>query len=96
MEWMEQTLHRMLDHLRVSPDREFFRIEVGQAVRVFSDWAFPLGLIPVPGVDYDLEPDGIAALHPERVPKPAQDLDWKYAPSRRYMIERDKRGKGLA
>jgi len=69
MERIEQTLHRMLDHCRVNPDREFFQIDVEQAVKVFSSWTSSLALIPIMGIDYEITPDGyIQTLHQKTLP----------------------------
>ena len=92
MERMEQTLHAMLDHCRVSSDREFFQIDVEDAVKAFSDWAFPLGLIPVPDIDYFVmkEPDGhtFIPLTKGRIPGKKKSLDWRYAPETAYSLKK--------
>jgi len=88
---MEQTLHAMLDHLRVSVDREFFLIDVESAVKAFSDWAFPLGLIPVPDVDYFItkDQDGhtFIPLTKGRTPE-KKSIDWRYAPETVYSLQK--------
>jgi hypothetical protein len=92
MERMEQTLHSMLDHCRVSPDREFFQIDVEDAVKVFSNWAFPLGLIPVPDIDYfvmkGLDGHTLIPLTEGRTPVKKKSLDWRYAPETVYSLKK--------
>ena len=87
MQRIEQTLHRMLDHTRVNNNREFFRIAPGRAIETFSDWAAPLGLIPIEGVDYEVLDGTIHTLHDRATPVEGE-RDPNKSPVVRYLVAR--------
>jgi hypothetical protein len=87
MQKIEQALHRMLDHLRVNGNREFFRVKPGRAIEVFSDWTAPLGLIPVEGEDYEITNGTVRTLHDKSIPLHGE-LDENKAPVIRYLMTR--------
>ena len=92
MKRIEQTLHAMLDCLRVSPDREFFSIDVDTAVKFFSDWAFPLGLIPIPEIDYLIKEEQDVKIYipltDSRMPDKKQKLDYRYSPETVFFLKK--------
>ena len=62
MQRIEQTLHKMLDTTRINCGREFFRVDLEVAIKVFSNWACSMRLIPEKGIDF-LDYGEIALMH---------------------------------
>jgi hypothetical protein len=87
MQFVEQTLHRMLTRFRVTPDREFFRIGLDEAVHIFSEWILAARLLPVQGEDFVVEGEGIAPLHLGALPLVGK-VDKELSPEVRFLIVR--------
>lgn len=87
MQFVEQTLHRMLARFRISPDREFFQIDLVNSVEVFSDWICKAGLLPKEREDYTREEDGILAIHSNPFPLTGK-VNPRLTPLARFEVTR--------
>lgn len=87
MQFVEQTLHRMLSRYRVTRDREFFRIELSQAVDLFSDWISHAQLVPIEGQDYVVQGDAVEPLHLGSIPLIGK-VDPNLEPKIRFILTR--------